>query len=159
MNHSIVVPAKVLMNSLHRVASEPPTSIICVWKVTRWASGSSIPVKVIMGPPSVAGITAFTISVENGVGNSLGAVADPWSAPSRSVVWVCRFLRSSLFMACDATKSAWMRSWFVLDAATSSWRARIISITYCRVRASPPFGAIGSCLVLLIFLGFSGSCW
>ena len=69
MNHSITVLAKVLMNNLHRATSEPPTSIICAWKVARWASGSSIPVKVTLGPTSVAGITASTISVENGVGN------------------------------------------------------------------------------------------
>jgi len=74
MNQSIVVPAKVLMNSLHRTASEPPTSIICVWKAVRWASGSSVPVKVTLGPMSVTGIVASTISYENGVGNSLGGV-------------------------------------------------------------------------------------
>ena len=50
MNNSIVVPTKVLMNSLHRAASEPLTSIICVWKAARWASRSSIPVKVTLGP-------------------------------------------------------------------------------------------------------------
>ena len=77
MNHSIAVPAKVLMNSLHRTASEPPTSSICVWKAARWASGSSIPVKVTLGPTSVAGITASTVYVENGVGNSLGDVTGP----------------------------------------------------------------------------------
>ena len=74
MNQSITVPAKVLMNSLHCTASEPPTSIIYVWKAVRWAFGSSIPVKVTLGPTSVAGITASTISGENGVGNSLGGV-------------------------------------------------------------------------------------
>ena len=74
MNQSIVVPTKVLMNSLHRTASEPPTNIICVWKAVSWASGSSIPVKVTLGPTSVAGIAASTISCENGVGNSLGGV-------------------------------------------------------------------------------------
>ena len=74
MNHSIAVPAKVLMNSLHRAASEPPTNIICVWKAARWASGSSIPVKVTLGPTSVPGITASTISVKNGVGIGLGFV-------------------------------------------------------------------------------------
>ena len=77
MNHSITIPAKVLMNNLHCAASEPPTSIICVSKAARWASGSSIPVKVTLGPMSVTGITNSTISVENGVGNSLGGVTGP----------------------------------------------------------------------------------
>jgi len=57
MNQSIAVPTRVLMNNLHLTVSEPPTSIICVWKVVRWASGSSVPVKVTLGPTNVAGIT------------------------------------------------------------------------------------------------------
>ena len=35
MNQSIIVPTRVLMNNLHCTASEPPTNIICVWKVVR----------------------------------------------------------------------------------------------------------------------------
>ena len=35
MNQSIAVPTRVLMNNLHRTASEPPTNIICVWKAVR----------------------------------------------------------------------------------------------------------------------------
>ena len=75
MNHSITVPTRVLKNSLHLTASGTPTSIICVWKAVRWASGSSVPVKVTLGPTSVAGITVSMISYENGIGNSLGGVA------------------------------------------------------------------------------------
>ena len=74
MNQSIAVPTRVLMNSLHLTASEPPTSIIFVWKAMRWASGSSVPVKVTLGPTSVVGITTSTISYENDIGNSLGGV-------------------------------------------------------------------------------------
>jgi len=96
-NQSMAVLANVLMNSLHRTVSEPPTSIICVWKAIRWASGSSTPGKVTLGPTSVAGITASTIFGKNGVGNSLGGVPGSLSAPSRSVVWVFRSLHSSSF--------------------------------------------------------------
>ena len=74
MNQSIVVPTRVLMNSLHLTASEPPTSILCVWKALRWASGSSILVKVTLDPTNVAGITASMISYEYGIENSLGSV-------------------------------------------------------------------------------------
>jgi len=35
MNQSITNPTSVLMNCLHRTASEPPTNIICVWKAVR----------------------------------------------------------------------------------------------------------------------------
>ena len=75
MNQSIVVPTRMLMNSLHHTASEPPTNIVYLWKVVRWASWSSIPVKVALGPTNVAGITTSMISCENGIGNSLGGVA------------------------------------------------------------------------------------
>jgi len=46
MNQSIVFPVRVLMNNLHLTASEPPISIICMWKAVRWASKSPVPVKV-----------------------------------------------------------------------------------------------------------------
>jgi len=74
MNQSIVVPTRVLMNSLHLTALEPPTSIIYVWKAVRWASGSSVPVKVTLGPISMAGITTSMISCENDIGNSQGGI-------------------------------------------------------------------------------------
>ena len=35
MNQSIAVLTRVLMNSFHLTASDPPTSIICVWKAVR----------------------------------------------------------------------------------------------------------------------------
>ena len=130
-------------------------------KVGLW---SSTLVKVTLGPTSVAGITASMISSENGVGNSLGGVSGSWSAPSRSAAWDCRSLRSSSFerrrsslIACDTTKSAWMRSWFALYTTTSSWRARIISITCCR--ALTPVWCSRSLPRTSHLLGFPGSCW
>ena len=72
MNQSMAIPDKVLMKSLHLTASKLPTSTICVWNVVRCASGSSIPVKVTLGPANVLGINASRISCENGVENSLG---------------------------------------------------------------------------------------
>ena len=56
MNQSMAIPVKVLIKILHLTASEPPTSIICVWNAVRCASGSSIPVKVTLGPVKVLGI-------------------------------------------------------------------------------------------------------
>ena len=163
MNQSIIVPTIVFMNSLHLTASEPPTNIICVWKALRWASESSVPVKVTLGRTNVAGITASMISCENDIGNSLGGVTGSRSLSSRPPAWFCRSLRnssferrSSSFVARDTAKSAWMRSWFALDAAISSLRAYIVSITCCRVTFSPPFGATGPYLVLLIFLVLAG---
>jgi len=71
MNQSIAIPVKVLIKSLHLTASEPPTNIICVWNTVRCASGSSIPVKVTLGPVNVLGIVVSRIAYENGVVNSL----------------------------------------------------------------------------------------
>ena len=68
----MAIPVKVLMKSLHLTASEPPTSIICMWNAVRCASGSSIPVKVTLGPVNVLGIVVYRIAYENGVVNSLG---------------------------------------------------------------------------------------
>ena len=114
MNQSIVVPTSVLMNNLHRTASEPLTNIICVWKVVRWAFGSSTPVKVALGPTNVAGITASMITCENGIGKSRGGVAGSWSCISHSPAWFRKPLRNSSlvlsnssFLASDATKSIW----------------------------------------------------
>jgi len=83
MNQSIPVPTNMLMNNFHLTASEPATSIICVWKVVREASGSSIPVNVAFGPTNVAGITASIIACEKGIGNSLGGVVHSCSSVSR----------------------------------------------------------------------------
>ena len=74
MNQSMTIPVKVLMKRLHLTTSEPPTSIICVWNVVRCASGSSIPVKVTLGPVNVLGVAVSKIACENGVENSLGGV-------------------------------------------------------------------------------------
>ena len=43
------------MKSLHLAASVPPTRTICVWKAERCASGSSLPVKIALGPVKVLG--------------------------------------------------------------------------------------------------------
>ena len=83
MNQSMAIPVKVLMKSLHLTASEPPTSIICVWNVVRCASGSSIPVNVTLGPVNVLGITVSRIGCENGLVNSLGGVKCSGSSTSR----------------------------------------------------------------------------
>ena len=81
--------------------------------------------------------------------NSPGGVASSRSPSSRLPVWFSRSLRNSSFERRSS-------SFVALDAATSSWRACIISITCCGGRLSPPFGAIGPCLVLLIFLVLAG---
>ena len=147
------------MNSLQRTASEPQTNIICVWKDVRWASGSFTLVKVALCPTNVAGITTSMIACENGIGKSLGGVAGSCSSTSRSPTWFRKSLRNSslvlhnsLFLACDAARSIWMRSWSALDTATASWRPCIVSIICCRVRLSPPFGATDPCLVFLILM-------
>ena len=80
----MAIPVKVLMKSLHLMASEPPTSIICVWNAVRCASGSSIPVKVTLGPVNVLGITVSRIGCEKCVENSLGGVKRMGSSMSRS---------------------------------------------------------------------------
>jgi len=47
LNHCIVVPIKVLMNILHRIAFDPPEMIIWALNAVRWVSRSSTPVNVI----------------------------------------------------------------------------------------------------------------
>ena len=83
MNQSIAIPVRVLIKSLHLTASEPPTNIICVWNAVRSASGSSIPVKVTLGPVNVLGIADSRIGCENGVVNSLGGDVASGSSPPR----------------------------------------------------------------------------
>ena len=83
MNQSIAIPVKVLMKSLHLMASEPPTSNICVWNAVRCASRSSTPVKVALGPVNVLGIAVSRIACENGVVNSLGGDAASGSSQPR----------------------------------------------------------------------------
>ena len=155
INQSIAVPTNVLMKNLHCTASNPPTPV-------RWASRSSTPVKVALGPTNVAGITVSMIACENGIGKSLGSVSGSCSSTSRSPVWFRKSLRNSSlvlcnssFLASDAARSIWIRSWFALDAATVSWRACIVSMICCRVRLSPPFGATDPCLVFLILMDLS----
>ena len=115
MNQSMAMPVKVLMKSLHLTASEQPTSIICVWNAVRCASGSSIPVKVTLGPTNVLGFTASRIDCENGVENSLGGVKHSRSSASHSPKLLrnprrnSSFVRqSSSFLAWDAARSACM---------------------------------------------------
>ena len=156
----------MLINSLQRTASEPPTNIICVWKAVRWAYGSSTPVKVALGPTNVAGITTSMIACENGIGKSVDGVTGSCSSTSRSPAWFRKslhnsslVLRNSSFLAWDAARSTWMRSWSAFDAATASWRAYIVSMICCSVRLSPPFGATDPCLVFLILMDlFFRSC-
>ena len=76
-------PRQRLIKSLHLAASEPPTNTICVWNTVRCASGSSIPIKITLGPANVWGITASIISCEKGVENSLGGVRSSVSSCSR----------------------------------------------------------------------------
>ena len=83
MNQSIAIPVNVLMKSLHLAASEPPTNTICVWNAVRCASGSSIPVKIALGPANLLGIAASRISYEKGVENSLSGVRFSISSCSR----------------------------------------------------------------------------
>ena len=61
-NHSSAVPWSVLTNILQYTASDPPDSIICVWNVVRWASGSSTPVKTALTGTTLAGIGVSVIA-------------------------------------------------------------------------------------------------
>jgi len=61
---------------------------------------------------------------------------------------------NSSFIACDATRSSWIRSCSALDAAITSWRPCIIPITCCRVKLSLPTRAVELCLVFLILEHF-----
>ena len=131
----------------------------------RWASGSSTPVKVGLGPTNVAGITASMIACENGIENSIGGVIGSWSSTSRSPTWLHKSLRNSSLALCnssfltnDTARSIWMCSWSALDATIVSWRACIVFMICCRVRLSPQLGATDPCLVFLIFLYLSCSC-
>ena len=106
MNQSMAIPDKVLMKSLHLTASELPTSIIYVWNAVRCASGSSIPMKVALGPVNVLGIIVSRIACENGVENSLGGVTVSGSSTSRPTLGVelfisrlrCREIRLHAFL-------------------------------------------------------------
>ena len=65
-----------------------------MWKAVMWASGSSIPVKVIFGVMKLVGITTFMIAWEKRMGRALtrkGGVCSPVAcSPMR-----CSSLRSS----------------------------------------------------------------
>ena len=104
-NQSSAVPVSVLINILQCIASEPPVSIICVWKVVRWPFGSSTPVKVALGPTNVAGITASMIACENGIGKALGGVAGSCSSTARPLPLAnsCAVLRFWLAMQPNLT--------------------------------------------------------
>ena len=94
MNQSNVVPANVTMNNLQCMANVPPEIIIWVWKAVMWASGSSIPVKVILGVMKVVDITTFMIAWENGMGRALTRICGLCSPTMRSPKR-CRSLCSS----------------------------------------------------------------
>ena len=64
-NHSSAAPDSVLISILQYTTSDPPVSVIWVWNVVRWASGSSTPVKETLGPRDVVGKAAFMIAHEN----------------------------------------------------------------------------------------------
>ena len=148
-NHSNVAPANVLMSSLQYTTSDPSVSIIWVWNVVRWASGSSTPVKVTFGPRDMVGNIVSMIVCENDMGRALSGTGGARSSTVRSPT-CCKSLRSSSLSARDLEIST-------LDVATSTWRARIVSSICCVDTLSPPEGTTPAattdpCLVLLIFM-------
>ena len=65
MNQSIAIPTRVLMNNLHLTASEPPTSIICVWD-GRMLGGTHT--RRFVGPEPLVGLGGtFSLSATLGV--------------------------------------------------------------------------------------------
>ena len=157
-NQSNVVPNSVLMNNLQRMTSEPPESIIWVWKFVIWASGSSTSMKVTFRPMNVAGITVSMIVWEKGMGRALTGVGGARSSTICSPT-CCQLLRNSSLvlrnsslLAYDATRSTWKQSWSTLDVATACWRARMVSMSCCMVTVSPPSSVTDPCLVFLMLL-------
>ena len=118
-NHSNVVPDSVLISILQYTASDPPVSIIWVWNVVRWASRSSTPVKETFRPRDVVGNAVFMIACENGMGHALGGAGGARSSVAQSPT-CCKSLCSSSLALRNFALSA-------REAATSAWRARIVS--------------------------------
>ena len=105
--------------------------------------------KETFGTRDVVGNTVFMITRENGMGRALSGTGGARSSATRSPT-CCTSLRSSSLALHSSTLS-------VCDAATSSWRARIVSKIYCVVTLSPPGGTVPAdqavpSLVLLILL-------
>jgi len=174
MNQSNVVLANVRMNSLQCMASIPLEIIIWVWKVVMWASGSSIPVKVILGVMKFVGITTLMIAWENDMGRALTGIGGLCS-PAECSPKRCRSLRSSslalrnssllvrdassstlnwsCLSACSARTSTKILSWSALDVVIVSWRVWTVSMSCCRVKLSPSSCPDGPCRVFLISPG------
>ena len=115
----------------------------------RWAFGSSTPVKETFGPRDIVGKVAFMLARENGMGRALSGTGGACSSVARSPT-CCRSLRSSSLALHNSTLSA-------REAATSTWRARIVSRICCLVTLSALEGTLPAdpaavCLVLLILL-------
>ena len=113
----------------------------------RWAFGSSTPVKETFGPRDVVGKAAFMIARENGMGHALSGTGGARFSVARSPT-CCRSLCSCSLDLHNSALSA-------REAATSAWRARIVSKIYCVVTLSPqedtlPADPTAACLVVLI---------
>ena len=155
-NHSNVVPANVLISSLQYTASDPIVSIIWVWNIVRWASGSSTPVKVTFRPRDVVGNAISIIAWEDGMGRALDGMGGACSSTALSPA-CCKSLRSSSLVLRNSSLSPCDAAISTLDAATVSWRARMVFMSCYMVTLSPPEGATPGgtadpCLVLLISL-------
>ena len=66
-----VVPVNVHINILQCIVFVPLKIIIWALNVVRWASGSSAPVKTILGVMKLTGMTTSIIACENGLGRAL----------------------------------------------------------------------------------------
>ena len=115
----------------------------------RWGSGSSTPVKKTFGPRDVVGNAVFMIARENDIGRALRGTGGARSSAARSPTCRKSLRRSSLALRSSALSAR--------HAATSAWRARIVSKICCVVTLSPPGGTIPAnlavpCLVLLILV-------
>jgi len=110
-------------------------------------------------PTKPGGTAALIISDQNGMGKVLGGDGGG-ATPSSATLSFCAckdWRNSSLtrfkssFLPCDAAKSACILSCAILDAATSSCSARIISKTCAIVTAPSSTDGVGVvCLVFLI---------
>ena len=126
MNQSNVVPANVPMNNLQCMAFVPPKIIIWVRKVVMRASGSSIPVKVILGVMKFVGITTSMIVWENDMGWALTGMGGRCSHVAHSPK-CCRSLRNSSLV---------MRNSSLLAHDASSSTLNCSCLWACSVRTS-----------------------
>ena len=138
----------VLRLSAQRLQRVIWVSIIWVWNAVSWASGSFTHVKETFGPRHV-GNTTFMIACKNGMGRALSGTGGARSSAARSPT-CCKSLQNSSLALRNSVLSA-------RGAATSTWRARIVSRTCCVVTLFPSGGALPSDLaaarlVLLILL-------